>query len=859
MHERTISHLRSANVMDMTLQNQGHMASDILVGHQPDPGDINQEDDFDFEIGGEDGFDRAGEADEQDGGLLDQFDATEDDKMDMGPSQEQTPHAAVAENYDGEGHEYGYSELGSDGLTEPTEIIQDVEDDLQNDLGAADQEARDENVETFSHEEVYYEETVRESEGLDNTVHPELIQDHDLMNTATSVDHVHEGDDLLERTQGADNSEPETGNTAVQDYQPVVETEKNGETAEGTGNEDQAHSANAPAEAKSSDITDDPAGETLIRIDANGEAVAESLDHSNWGENDDDDDDSNAIPIVTVSYRGQEYSMFAQSLEDDPDTYFLDGVDSVHRPLSQLLGNVREVISSELEAGHELFARIDGLGLEFGESTAKDFLDQTTLAQIIEVNDKLSQNDGGSQHAELYIFLSVRSNALQRFAELAKGAEEGQGLSYFEQYYEDSPADVSPFDDEEQNGITQDLGSDGLSQEEPFGESEQETNGADNFVNAEQGHNPFQSDEQQQPLNDATISEILAAETDAVDHAVDATSLETQVPDEEVNDSTDVAEEVDDNNFDITATDAQAILDADNAFGDAMSAVDRVETEMGQDWENDEEVETQDGLVAMDAGEVTEQTDVLIDNSEERHEGSDGENPFFLSTNDCLAPGYCVCNHCLDMEIEVLVVKADHRASVPTASIPASTDTRSFLLSEADWDSLMAESTKGKYTVADRQAQDPAANMANDEDYLDLGNDAEDPTPTTNNEAADQLDIQQHITPNSSATATLNGEENGQGDEAATNQDPADPSHRTPDQTTQNEDDEIDWNHEDDDDVGVADQNPTSLSPSSLSAKRSRQEDDGTDGLGEDLGMSSMRGAPRAEADSTPAAKRRRT
>ncbi|KAJ4424293.1 hypothetical protein N0V82_000993 [Gnomoniopsis sp. IMI 355080] len=852
--------------METTLGDQSHLVANTLVGDQIDPIDANQEDDFDFEIGGDDNFDLTGEAGNEDGDLIDQVEVTQDytDQPDMHQSQEKEPQASLTENDAEEDQDYDHQEVGAsspgpDSLPSIVELTQDFQNgiekeglnDSQNDLGIADQEDTEKIAETFSEEEISYEETPGEFADPDSTLQAEFIQNHDLVNAATSVDHVHEGDDLQDRTH-------ETADNNAQDLQPVVETAQYVEVAEDSEPEEHVQPVNAAAEAEIDEARNDSAGATLSNNEGTGGVVAENLDQSNWTDEDDDHIGSNVGPIVTVSYRGQEYSMFSQSPEDDPDTYFLDGVESIHRPLSKFLEDVRKVISSEVEAGHELFARIDGLGLEFGESTTKDFLDQTTLAQIIEVNDKLSQNDGGSQHAELYIFLNVRSNPLQRFAELAKGADEGHGLSYFEQYYEESPADVSLFDEEEQHEVSHEIGSDYLSPKEPSGDNEEAGEGASNVFEAEHDHNPFQNDDQQLPLDDAAISEILEAETEpfeteAVDNTAEASSFE-----EIVNDTSDAAQEGDDNSFDIAARNVE-VIDENNNFGDATSMVEQVETEMGEDWDHNDEVDAQGGLDTTAVEETTEeQTELLINDSEEGQERSDGETSFFY-TRDCLAPNLCECNCCPSSGSGDVEGKADQPLSAVSSSTLEPMGSRPFLLSDADWENLMVKTPQRECAAADRQAQGSTANMPNDEDYLDLSQDTENQAVTTDANVAEQGDTQQRTTPNSSATATLNGEENGQRDEAAATQDRLDPVDQPSDPTNQDEDDEIDWNHEDDDDIGVADQNPTDLSPSSLSAKRNRQEDEDIDGLGDDSGMFSVRGAPRLEANNLPAAKRRRT
>lgn len=847
--------------MESTLGDQAQLFSEHGVGHQLEHLEVNQEDDFDFEIGGDD--DLSGEAENEDGNLVDLSETAQDHaaQQDIPQLQEQEDPAAVAQNDDNEDNDDTYQEidassLGPDNIPGTVEFTQDAQTGVE----ATDEEITDKNTEHFSQEENYYEETAGEFENLDDAVQREPMQDHDLTNNATSVDDVHAEDDFQEPVHTADHDETETGNNNIHEFVVVDETVQDLEVLEDIEPEEATQILPAAAQTGNGDERDDLADATLVEDDAEAEPIAQSSDQSEWNEEEDDHDDSSASPIVTVSYRGQEYSMFAQAAEDDPDTYFLDNMESLYQPLSEFLEKLRQVISSEIEAGHELFVRIDGLGLEFGESTAKDFVDQTTLAQIIEVNDKLSQNDGGSQHAELYIFLSARPNPVQRFAELAKGAEEGHGLSYFEQYFEESPAGVSLLDDEEKYDPSLDIGSDHLSPEGPSGENEYVDEGMSNLPSAEHG---LEVDNQQFSLNDVAITEVIGAgaEIELVEDKAEDFTEEAEIVDGHTNVISNVDQEGDDVNFGLTSTETQAMPEGHNP-ADAFPALEQVETEMGEDWEHEEEDEAQDELNAAEAETSAEQTELLIDNSEEGHEHSDGENLFFMSTSGCLAPRSCVCNGCVHLAFEDIDGKADDLSSILSVSSPKSTDIRSFLLSDADWDHLMFRHQPNCLTATDKEAQDITANVPNEEDYLDLGHDANNRIATTGANAIERSDIEQHITPNSSATATLNGEENGQGNEANATQELTDLGNQTSNQQQQDqqdEEDEIDWNHEDDNDLGVADQSPTDLSPSSLSAKRSRQEDEGLNGLGEDSGMYFLRGASRLEVDNIPAAKRRRT
>lgn len=868
--------------MDTSVQGLGHLVSEPEIGLQQDL-DNNQDDDFDFEIGGDDAFELTGGAGIENTDYVQHGDGAEThdtpDQSYVHQLHEQDAQASFTDQYDSMSVEHDQqatdvAPFGLDNLTETGEETQDAQADAQTNRDVTAQEEL--NIDDGAPDNIYYDQTVGDTEFLDETVRPEPRQDHDLMFATTSVSYTQEGDGPLDSGYEARENDVEHAliddSGSGQSHFAEEETSERLQSAEiAAEHENSNHGGDAQIAADVEEVEAGGGGgpgAELFVDDAPADANATSLDQSNWDphEGEDEDDDGDQIPAgptVTVSYLGQEYSMFAQSPDDDPETYFLDEADSIYQPLSQFLEVLRQVVSSELEEGQELFVRIDGLGLEFGESTTKTFLDNTTLAQIIEVNDKLSQHDGGSQHAELYIFLSIQSDPLHRFNELVKGAEDGQGLSHFEQYYEPS-GDVSElFDEEEEYGASLSDEPDDDDLEKPFSGLEEVAHGTGDSLDTQQYSNPFRVTDPQQPSSGSN-----PFTAPGNDFRENETGHFGNFDNHLAEDTSEAADVVHDDHYGVeaAAADSQVIFDeADH--GDAISLTEQPEVgDSAEYWASERGVDALSGQDGLELGEATEeQAEVLIDKSEDGHDRTDGENFFYLHGNGCLAPNFCVCESCYDFGLG-FETHVD-QSSDPVHSSPAHLDP-SNAFTDAEWDVIMAVSPKQDSIATDMQTQDNEANIANDEDYLDLGNDGGDrlqftAATATHNNLTEQLDIQRQITPNSSATGTLNGEDIGHEDEAAVgNLMTADPNHAhnaaTDSENVQIDDDEIDWNHDEDDEIDTAGQNPTSLSPSSLSTKRSRLEEEAIDGLGDDTGMFEFPGGSQSHANCLPAAKRRR-
>lgn len=862
--------------METTAEQQGQIVPNFEVEHQHAIIEITRDDEFDFEIGGDENLDSIEQADEANPHPTGQADGLEghgtdihvDDSYTHQPP-EQAVQASVVDFHDPESHDHGHEMLdleasALDTLGDTTGFTDAAQDDDQGAHEYYNQEENEEPVEDVPQGEIDYEETTGEFDGVSNVFQPENGQDHDLMDSTTSVEYVSEEADLPEP---ADETEADQNGTEVDTniFHEGEYSDRNTNNLDARGEYetqeiDDSEDTSVAADAQNDSTGGDSADATLAQNEPSTEAFDESLDQSNWNADDQEDQTLTARPNVTVSYKGQDYFLFAENSDEDPDTYFLDEVDSIHQPLSQFLEQVRQVISSELETGHEIFMKVDGLGLEFGESTAKDFLDQTTFAQIIDVNSRLVQQDGGSKSPELYIYLSVRSHPLQRFKELVKGADEGQGLSNFEKYYDETSADVSATNDEVQDDFTQEILSDGLSFDETQEEPDEVTGATGDSYDAQQYRNPFRvDDDEQESFVGATISDVVGNE---------GTEPDTLAVNEKEDDGLDGDANVDaeftgveeSNTLGLDATDVEG-LSFDNALGDAVSVSDQVEVDVADSFGDSHDATGQD---VGETGNLEEQTEVQIDFSEETHERTDGKNSFSLQSSDCVAPGPCLCDHCDDPAS----LGYGCFGEVFSTISPVFTPTGSTIyeqVSNVEWSLFMTDSHMDN-KVADRKTQDSTFNAATDDNYLDLGDNGDQAenaylADATNNDATGYLDTSRALSHSSSASATLDGEDSGHGEDATVVQNPADPIRNLNSNefdASQPEADEIDWNHDEDDEIGAAAQNPTNLSPSSPSAKRSRQEDEAASGLGEESGMCWVCPIPQMHADLSPAVKRRR-
>ncbi|KAI1638878.1 hypothetical protein F4809DRAFT_659161 [Biscogniauxia mediterranea] len=144
-----------------------------------------------------------------------------------------------------------------------------------------------------------------------------------------------------------------------------------------------------------------------------------------------------------ISYGQTDYRLFAKSEDDDPNQFFLNGMSALDLPLARFLASLRDVISEEISPLDELVLHVDGLGLEFSESSTVDFLETYTFGDILCLYDKLVKNDAVESSPDLYTYLMVRPNCSQRLMALMDSANAGRGLSEIAVY-----RDSTPFEDE---------------------------------------------------------------------------------------------------------------------------------------------------------------------------------------------------------------------------------------------------------------------------------------------------------------------------------------------------------------------------------------------------------------------------
>lgn len=599
-------------------------------------------------------------------------------------------------------------------------------------------------------------------------------------------------------------------------------------------------------------------------------------------------------PRVRVSYGTAEFYLFAESSDADPDDYFFENADVLRQPLSQFLPKLRQVITEDLQASDELFVKVDGLGLEFGETTTKEFMERTTFGQVLELYDRLVKLDDDSSEApELYIYLETRPNCLYRLTDLTNNADEGKGLSQVAFYYEGTP-DLAAIEEEsnDYDGDGQGMDSDDVSDK---GSNRQIEGDLSATHETEQSYNPFRLSESQQQVIDASHSTL--AEREVMNDPLSANGDEGHNTYEGDNDESFSGEVQDD--LDLAATEASHGVIAPEAQ-QVSDEVPGEDEDLAVETVNEEEPEGQhyveEDLLGSEEAAGTEADAEANDKTFQEDDGpTDGEHPSTLELSGCTASSeICACAFCMSTQPTASGAVDNAHAMVQSEVNPrdpdrhlveaALTDVHQALVAAADWSSNFSSATNARDSLAanfdyynHRESTSADFNMqdydtAENDDYLDIGATAREPAEPA--EYAASAGTPEPTSHNSSATATLDGEGQGQGDDESATQALADADHliQTPSQPEPEPDppeaetDEIHWNDDDDDDNGyendefdVANQNQTDLSPSSLSVKRGRQADEDDVGLGDDSSKSSWGEELRVCANMTPVAKRRRT
>ncbi|RFU31040.1 hypothetical protein B7463_g5335, partial [Scytalidium lignicola] len=169
------------------------------------------------------------------------------------------------------------------------------------------------------------------------------------------------------------------------------------------------------------------------------------------------------VPNIRVVYQATEYALFSTLDNDDPDSYFLSDVLIMQKPLSTFFSSIREIIQEDLSDEDELCLAVEILGLETDERSAS-LLEDVTLGQIVDLYQKLLQNDGVGADHPLSIMLGIRPNFVTRLGNLAAKAAEGHGLSEVITWHDESESaeDTTEF---AQNGSVKELEGESYQQE----------------------------------------------------------------------------------------------------------------------------------------------------------------------------------------------------------------------------------------------------------------------------------------------------------------------------------------------------------------------------------------------------------
>ncbi|KAH6661348.1 hypothetical protein BKA67DRAFT_654468 [Truncatella angustata] len=200
--------------------------------------------------------------------------------------------------------------------------------------------------------------------------------------------------------------------------------------------------------------------------------------------------------ILVVRYGETDYQLFASDPDDDPSNYFFKDTSALDLPLGEFLSGIRSVISEEVSPLDELVLHIDGLGLEFGESMTNQILEEYTFGHILSLYDSLVQNDANKEvidAPELYMYLMVRPNCLQRLLALQVQAASGRCLTDVAVYREASPAQDDA-DDGHVLAVSPDFIEDELYDDEDEDELE-EHESPDHTENAQHDVQPSQSED----------------------------------------------------------------------------------------------------------------------------------------------------------------------------------------------------------------------------------------------------------------------------------------------------------------------------------------------------------------------------
>ncbi|KAF4842261.1 hypothetical protein CGCSCA4_v008980 [Colletotrichum siamense] len=516
--------------------------------------------------------------------------------------------------------------------------------------------------------------------------------------------------------------------------------------------EDDAHNQDLNGQANDAEEYTATGEDTSIhdRMDYEDELLAnvQSPDSDDAPSNDDTE-----IPAVTVSYKGVEYPFFYNSPDSEGKECFFDDLSLLHCKMEGVLAGFRRELANELGPFDELVFQIDELGLEFAESTQPDLISDITLGQVISVFDSLVKNQDADASKPLYALLVTRPNCKKRWLSLVDDAYNGKGLDevsyYFASQAQSEMAEPEILDDEP--GM---VGEDDNADATAWPDSPAESKHDD------------QDDAQAQDLDEYVPSalEEAANEDDDVGTGIA----------EEDDDATKVDDTVDESAFDAELTAVVEDLDGEATM---------VDTDINL-------LDESTVVADTDVVESNPMTEVMED-QEPQTSGENG-NPGSSLSDPCFYPQFCLCVECAsvyttddmadnDYAYASLVrntrqTAQNHQSTqfhVPSLEVPIEGFPRSHirhLHSRSDVSMAFSSTTNAddSFQVPEIDDSNPLVNT-DAEDEVDLLNAVENDPQWPNDEDSaalvDQIveatdeNATNKVTPNTSATSTLNGDE----------------------------------------------------------------------------------------------------
>ncbi|KAK8022142.1 conserved glutamic acid-rich protein [Apiospora rasikravindrae] len=327
-----------------------------------------------------------------------------------------------------------------------------------------------------AHEEHQYEPQEELHDEYQETHHDEYQDDHQEEHNEEHLEEYpeeyNEGFEEVVKEVGEDNQEQEGAEMAASEIVGADATDEGPEPSTDLHHLESGE-PDGGDDVENAQATDEWAGENLgvsdeVQAGVDSHETAKFISLANSASAEDDNageskavgplphpqitatEDPSAIAArydIVVQYGDSDYQLFAKSTEDDPNRYFLSDRSTLDLPLADFLSSIREVIAQELSPLDELVMSIDGLGVEFAETTTRDFIERYTFGDMLVLYDNLASNDDADFKPDIHIVLQVRPNCSQRLAALVDQANSGRGLSDVA-LYRDSPQLNDDFDED---------------------------------------------------------------------------------------------------------------------------------------------------------------------------------------------------------------------------------------------------------------------------------------------------------------------------------------------------------------------------------------------------------------------------